>query len=80
MFACLFLTRFNEFVVTVIKDMILPNLVWRAGRVAAAIRTTAVSCLWAVVQSDVMTRDKVGSFVLFSLKFLFLEMFFIFQI
>lgn len=48
--------------VRVVRDMVLPNLVWRAGRVAAAIRTTAVSCLWALLQSSVFTVDKVGVF------------------
>ncbi|XP_070187800.1 dynein axonemal assembly factor 5-like isoform X2 [Littorina saxatilis] len=51
--------RFGEFSQSFVKDIILPNCVWRAGRVAGAIRTTAVSCLWAMLQSGVLTKDKL---------------------
>ena len=55
--------RFGEFAQSLVKDIILPNCVWRAGRTAAAIRTTAVSCLWALLQSGVLTKEKVGTIV-----------------
>lgn len=51
--------RFDDFAVTVVKDMILPNCVWKAGRTAGAIRTTAVSCLWALLKSGVLTTEKL---------------------
>ncbi|XP_076458968.1 dynein axonemal assembly factor 5-like [Babylonia areolata] len=51
--------RFGEFAQGFVKDIILPNCVWRAGRTAGAIRTTAVSCLWAMLQSGVLTKDKL---------------------
>lgn len=51
--------KFANFAENVVRDMILPNCVWKAGRVAAAIRTTAVSCAWALLQSRVLTREKV---------------------
>ena len=51
--------RFDSFVVTVVRDMIIPNCVWKAGRVASAVRTTAVSCLWALLQSSVLSKEKV---------------------
>ncbi|KAL5019260.1 hypothetical protein ScPMuIL_004982 [Solemya velum] len=51
--------KFGDFAVTIVKDMILPNCVWKAGRTAGAIRTTAVSCMWAVLQCGVLTKDKL---------------------
>ena len=51
--------KFGEFVVTVVRDMIIPNCVWKAGRVAKAIRTTAVSCLWALLQGGALNKDRV---------------------
>ena len=52
--------RFGEFAVKVVRDMVLPNCVWRAGKTASAIRTTAISCLWALLQSGIFTREKVS--------------------
>lgn len=51
--------KFADFAEIVVRDMILPNCVWKAGRVASAIRTTAVSCAWALLQSGVLTKEKV---------------------
>jgi dynein assembly factor 5 len=51
--------KFADFAVVVVRDMILPNCVWHAGRVAGAIRTTAVSSLWAILQSGVLDKEKV---------------------
>ncbi|XP_003481014.1 dynein assembly factor 5, axonemal isoform X1 [Sus scrofa] len=44
---------------TVLKDILVPNLQWHAGRTAAAIRTAAVSCLWALVSSGVLSDKQV---------------------
>ncbi|XP_033097480.1 dynein assembly factor 5, axonemal-like [Anneissia japonica] len=49
---------FENFAVVVVKEMVLPNCVWHAGRVCAAIRTTAVSCLWALFQSELLTQEQ----------------------
>lgn len=54
--------KFGDFAVTVVREMVIPNCVWTAGRVAGAIRTTAVSCLWALLQSGVLSKDRVSSF------------------
>ena len=51
--------KFSHFAEIVLRDMIIPNCVWRAGRVAGAIRTTAVSCAWALLQSGALTKEKV---------------------
>ena len=53
------MVRFSEFVVVIVRDMILPNCVWRAGRTAGAIRKAAIACLWALVKSRLLTQDKV---------------------
>ncbi|XP_067671064.1 dynein axonemal assembly factor 5-like [Haliotis asinina] len=51
--------QFGDFAVIVLKDMVIPNCVWRAGRTSGAIRTTAVSCAWALLQSGVLTKEKM---------------------
>ncbi|CAI9611928.1 unnamed protein product [Staurois parvus] len=44
---------------TLIKDVLVPNLKWQAGRTAAAIRTIAVSCLWVLFQSEVLSPQEI---------------------
>ncbi|XP_074961098.1 dynein axonemal assembly factor 5 [Phalacrocorax aristotelis] len=46
---------FPSYLETVIKDILAPNLQWHAGRTAAAIRTTAVSCLWALIHCEMLS-------------------------
>ncbi|XP_058510583.1 dynein axonemal assembly factor 5-like [Solea solea] len=36
-------------------DVLLPNLVWHAGRTAAAVRTSAISCLLALLHGGAIT-------------------------
>ncbi|GLD73285.1 dynein assembly factor 5, axonemal [Lates japonicus] len=36
-------------------DVLLPNLVWHAGRTAAAVRTSALSCLLALLHGGAIT-------------------------
>lgn len=55
--------HFGEFAVIVARDMILPNCVWKAGRTASAIRATAISCMWALLQSGVLTKEKMEPIV-----------------
>jgi len=44
----------------VIRDMIIPNCVWVAGRTAAAVRKAAVACLWAFIRTPtLLTTDQV---------------------
>uniref|UniRef100_A0A8C3LPM2 Dynein axonemal assembly factor 5 n=1 Tax=Chrysolophus pictus TaxID=9089 RepID=A0A8C3LPM2_CHRPC len=45
---------FPHYLEIVIKDILAPNLQWHAGRTAAAIRTTAVSCLWALIHCQML--------------------------
>ncbi|EGD79070.1 hypothetical protein PTSG_02038 [Salpingoeca rosetta] len=48
---------FGRYVVPVVNDIICPNLVWRAGEKAAALRTAAMSCLWAMVHGDLIAFE-----------------------
>ncbi|KAM5300602.1 dynein axonemal assembly factor 5 [Glossophaga mutica] len=50
--------QFHSYLDTLVKDIVVPNLQWRAGRTAAAIRTATVSCLWTLVSSDVLSATQ----------------------
>ncbi|NXG59967.1 DAAF5 factor, partial [Hemiprocne comata] len=50
---------FPTYLETVIKDILAPNLQWHAGRTAAAIRTTAVSCLWALTHCEMLSPEEM---------------------
>ena len=56
--------RFGNFVFTVVRDMVIPNCVWKAGQVASAVRTTAISCLWALLEGSALRKEKVSTFYL----------------
>ncbi|KAG8544933.1 hypothetical protein GDO81_021611, partial [Engystomops pustulosus] len=51
--------QFHLYSETFIQDILVPNLKWYAGRTAGAIRTIAVSCLWVLLQSDVLSPEEV---------------------
>ncbi|EPY89579.1 HEAT repeat-containing protein 2 [Camelus ferus] len=53
--------QFHAYLDTVIKDIFIPNLQWHAGRTAGAIRTAAVSCLWALISSGILSNKQDGS-------------------
>ncbi|KAF7660700.1 hypothetical protein LDENG_00277490 [Lucifuga dentata] len=40
-------------------DILLPNLVWRAGRTVAAVRTSALSCLLALLHGGAVTPGQL---------------------
>jgi len=48
--------KLDPHVITLIRECILPNCVWQAGRVAAAVRSASMSFLWALLQSFVITE------------------------
>ncbi|XP_022102374.1 dynein assembly factor 5, axonemal-like isoform X2 [Acanthaster planci] len=52
---------FGDFSPAVVREMVIPNCVWHGGRTAAAIRTTAISCLWALLQSGLLTAEQINS-------------------
>ncbi|GAB5582616.1 dynein axonemal assembly factor 5 isoform X1 [Prionailurus iriomotensis] len=51
--------HFHHYLDTVTKDILVPNLQWHAGKTAAAIRTAAVSCLWALISSEVLSDEQI---------------------
>lgn len=46
-----------------VKDMILPNLVWQAGRSASALRSAALAALLSLCNHGAVTAADVGQFV-----------------
>ncbi|MEE6498266.1 hypothetical protein FKM82_003023 [Ascaphus truei] len=50
---------FHAYSETLIKDTLVPNMQWHAGRTAGAIRTVAVSCMWALLQSEILSQEEV---------------------
>ncbi|XP_047024632.1 dynein axonemal assembly factor 5 [Helicoverpa zea] len=57
--------KLEAFLKIVIEEVIMPNLVWCAGRTAEAIRTAAVACLCSALQEnpyneEILTTDKGG--------------------
>lgn len=52
--------QLHSYLDTVVKDILAPNLQWHAGRTAAAIRTAAVSCVWALVGCEALSAAQVG--------------------
>uniref|UniRef100_A0A8C6TL32 Dynein axonemal assembly factor 5 n=1 Tax=Neogobius melanostomus TaxID=47308 RepID=A0A8C6TL32_9GOBI len=51
--------HFQEHSERFLCDILLPNLVWRAGRTAAAVRTAAISCLLALLHGGAITPAQV---------------------
>ncbi|KAM5229071.1 dynein axonemal assembly factor 5 isoform 2-T2 [Ctenodactylus gundi] len=51
--------QFGGYLPTVVEDILAPNLQWRAGKTAAAIRMAAVSCLWALTTGGVLLAPQV---------------------
>ncbi|KAJ0001391.1 hypothetical protein NQD34_006411 [Periophthalmus magnuspinnatus] len=50
---------FHEHSEKFLCDILLPNLVWRAGRTAAAVRTAAISCVLALLHGGAITPAQV---------------------
>ena len=43
--------EFEQYVIAVVTDVIMPALIWRSGRKASAIRTAATTSLWSIFES-----------------------------
>ncbi|XP_031420649.1 dynein axonemal assembly factor 5 isoform X2 [Clupea harengus] len=54
--------RFHEHVDVFVCECVLPNLVWQGGRTAAAIRTSALSCLLALLTGGAIATLQLLSF------------------
>uniref|UniRef100_A0AAZ3PDV6 Dynein axonemal assembly factor 5 n=1 Tax=Oncorhynchus tshawytscha TaxID=74940 RepID=A0AAZ3PDV6_ONCTS len=50
--------RFCEHLDVFLLELLLPNLVWKAGRTAAAIRTSALCCLLALLQGGLLAVEE----------------------
>jgi len=48
----------HKFVSTILEELIIPALIWTAGRAAEAIRTAAVCCLCAILQNKIINPDE----------------------
>ncbi|KAM4535899.1 dynein axonemal assembly factor 5 [Fundulus diaphanus] len=51
--------RFGDESERFLSDVLLPNLVWHAGRTAAAVRTSALSCLLALLHGGAITPGQL---------------------
>ncbi|KAM3863897.1 dynein axonemal assembly factor 5 [Diretmus argenteus] len=51
--------RFRDESEAFLCDVLLPNLVWRAGRTAAAVRTATLSCLLALLHGGAVTPGQL---------------------
>eukprot|EP00045_Choanoeca_perplexa_P009487 m.91812 g.91812 ORF g.91812 m.91812 type:complete len:863 (-) comp14918_c0_seq1:131-2719(-) len=45
--------------VTLIRDVICPNLAWQAGDKAQALRVASLSCLWALLRTEVVSHEHI---------------------
>lgn len=54
-------------VILFLAGVIVPNLVWKAGRTAEALRTITVTCFLAILQSHGINTDETVMFLLDSL-------------
>ncbi|MBN3308045.1 DAAF5 factor, partial [Amia calva] len=53
--------EFAHYLQPFLQDILLPNLVWQAGRTSAAVRTAAVSCLWALLCGGTLSQEQMLS-------------------
>ncbi|KAJ8398750.1 hypothetical protein AAFF_G00419470 [Aldrovandia affinis] len=53
--------KFCDHLEVFLQELLLPNLVWQAGRTAAAIRTSALTCLLALLQGGAITPKQLLS-------------------
>ncbi|XP_050670875.1 dynein axonemal assembly factor 5 [Leptidea sinapis] len=53
--------KLEAFLNIVIKEVIMPNLVWSAGRTSEAIRTAAVACLCSALQDNPQGQPPLGA-------------------
>ncbi|XP_064172156.1 dynein axonemal assembly factor 5-like isoform X2 [Anguilla rostrata] len=51
--------KFSDHLEAFLKELLLPNLEWHAGRTAAAIRTAALTCLFALLQGGAIAPPQL---------------------
>jgi hypothetical protein len=52
-------TTINPLLTVLINECILPNMQWKAGRTAGAIRATAIATLWSLFQAKSFSFEQV---------------------
>ena len=52
-------TTISPYLAILINECILPNMQWKAGRTAAAIRATAIATLWSLFQAKSFSFEQV---------------------
>jgi dynein assembly factor 5 len=52
-------TTINPYLTVLINECIIPNMQWKAGRTAAAIRATAIATLWSLFQAKSFSFEQV---------------------
>ncbi len=52
-------TTISPDLAVLINECILPNMQWKAGRTAAAIRATAIATLWSLFQAKSFSFEQV---------------------
>jgi len=50
------LCDYSEIILT---DVVMPNLIWKAGRTEAVVRTTAVACLWQMILMKILSPQSI---------------------
>ncbi|KYN03559.1 PREDICTED: dynein assembly factor 5, axonemal [Cyphomyrmex costatus] len=55
---CYYIEDPHRFVSIIIEELIMPGLIWAAGRAAEAIRTAVVCCLYAILQNTIINPDE----------------------
>ncbi|CAF4412297.1 unnamed protein product [Adineta steineri] len=53
-------TTISPYLVIIINECILPNMQWKAGRTAGAIRATAIATLWSLFQAKSFSFEQVS--------------------
>ncbi|KAK3930335.1 Dynein assembly factor 5, axonemal [Frankliniella fusca] len=53
----------EPFLLSIMKGVIAPNLVWKAGRTAEALRTITVSCLLSILQTQGVKNEETTNYL-----------------
>jgi hypothetical protein len=54
-------TTLSPYLTVLIDGCILPNMKWKAGRTAGAVRATAIATLWSLFQAKSFSFEQVRS-------------------
>lgn len=64
---CIAKDLFDPFLLSLLKGVIAPNLIWKAGRTAEALRTITVSCLLSILQTHGAGSEETVTYMLDSI-------------